>query len=269
MCFFSAITSLSKLICCERNDYVGEKQRKFPFFVKNFMSTLSENIKRLRKKKQITQTQLAELLELNRPIIGSYEEGRAEPKTEVLKKMASCFNVSVDELLSTKLTSEENSEQEFSTGKNLRILSVVVNEHSGEERIPLIPIKAAAGYLQGYGDPEFIEQLNTFELPFQEMKPGKTYRMFQIKGDSMLPVPDGAYIISSYVQDWNGVKSGQCYVAVTENNGIVYKRVVNKLNESQSLVMTSDNIFYEHYEVPVQEIKELWKAHGFVSFDLP
>ncbi len=233
------------------------------------MSTLSENIKWLRKKKQITQTELAVLLELNRPIIGSYEEGRAEPKTEVLKKMAHCFNVSVDELLSANLTTEETNDQEFSSGKNLRVLSVVVNEQSGEERIPLIPVKAAAGYLQGYGDPEFIEQLNTFKLPFQEMKPGKTYRMFQIKGDSMLPVPDGAYIISSYVQDWNNVKSGQCYVAITENNGIVYKRLVNKIKESQSFVMASDNSLYEPYQVPVQEIKEIWQAHGFVSFDLP
>lgn len=53
-------------------------------------------------------------------------------------------------------------------------------------------MKAAAGYLNGYADPEFIDELNTFTLPM--LAPG-SYRPFEIVGDSMLPTPSGSIIV--------------------------------------------------------------------------
>jgi transcriptional regulator with XRE-family HTH domain len=231
------------------------------------MSHLAENMKWLRKSRSITQTELAEAIGLNRPIIGSYEEGRAEPKIDVLRTMADFFKVSVDQLVGTNL--EEGDAIAKAEGRDLRVLAVTLDKDSGNERIPLIPVKAAAGYLNGFADPEYIETLPTFDLPFNELKKDRTYRLFQIKGESMLPVPSGSYIIGSYVEDWSGVKTGECYVFVTTSEGIVYKRATNEVRKRMTFVLESDNKEFDPFEVHVHDVKEVWQAHGYVSFDLP
>ena len=35
-----------------------------------------------------------------------------------------------------------------------------------EKTIEIIPVKASAGYLNGYDDPEYIEHLDKIKLPF-------------------------------------------------------------------------------------------------------
>ncbi len=143
----------------------------------------------------------------------------------------------------------------------------MVNEQQ-EEKISLVPVKATAGYLNGYADPEFIEQLPNFNLPFSQLSQG-TYRAFQIKGDSMLPIASESYILTEYLENWNWLKSGKCYIVVSKNDGIVYKRVVNQFDEKQSLELHSDNPTYEPYEIEGSELLEIWRAVGFISFELP
>ena len=74
--------------------------------------------------------------------------------------------------------------------------------------IQIVPVKAAAGYLAGYGDPEFLDELNTFTLPM--LAPGN-YRAFEIVGDSMLPTQSGSVIVGEKVDDPDDVKSNQTY----------------------------------------------------------
>lgn len=231
------------------------------------MSFLAPNLKWLRGQQGITQTQLAEAVGLNRPVIGAYEEQRAEPKISVLNDMAEYFGISVNDLVNLDLSKKKKSKAAAETG--LRVLSVVVDGSSDKERVALVPAKAAAGYLNGYGDTEFVETLKTFDLPFTELQRDRTYRMFQIKGDSMLPIPDGAYIIGSYLENFNGVRPGECYIFVTDNDGIVYKRLGKNGKKANAFVLTSDNTSYDPFEVPMSDVKEIWNAHGFVSFDLP
>ncbi len=61
-----------------------------------------------------------------------------------------------------------------------------------------MPVKAAAGYLAGYADPEFLDELKTFTLPM--LAPGN-YRAFEIVGDSMLPTPSGSVIVGEKIDD--------------------------------------------------------------------
>jgi transcriptional regulator with XRE-family HTH domain len=232
------------------------------------MSFLAPNLKWLRAQQGITQTQLAEALKLNRPVIGAYEEQRAEPKISVLNDMAEYFGISVNDLVNLDLSKKKKSKS-AAPETGLRVLSVVVDGSSDKERVALVPAKAAAGYLNGYGDPEFVETLKTFDLPFNELQRDRTYRMFQIKGDSMLPIPDGAYIIGSYLENFNGVRPGECYIFVTDNDGIVYKRLGKNGKNTSSFLLNSDNTEYDPFEVAVADIKEVWNAHGFVSFELP
>ena len=56
-------------------------------------------VKELRKQKHITQEELGKVLDIQKAAISKYENGRAEPSTEVLKKMSAYFGVSIDYLL--------------------------------------------------------------------------------------------------------------------------------------------------------------------------
>ncbi|MCE4064952.1 helix-turn-helix domain-containing protein [Chryseobacterium gleum] len=63
------------------------------------MSFFGTNIKKIRQVKGLSQKAFADLFDLNRGVISSYEEGRAEPKIETILKVANYFNLTLDQLL--------------------------------------------------------------------------------------------------------------------------------------------------------------------------
>ncbi|WP_276835118.1 helix-turn-helix domain-containing protein [Chryseobacterium cucumeris] len=56
-------------------------------------------MKKIRQVKGLSQKAFADLFDLNRGVISSYEEGRAEPKIETILKVANHFNLNLDKLL--------------------------------------------------------------------------------------------------------------------------------------------------------------------------
>lgn len=231
------------------------------------MNFFANNLKFLRKQKKLTQVDFAKKIGINRPKVGSYEEGRAEPNMETLQNISHFFKVKMDDLVEVNLMANGNQPKKDIYGKGLRILPIVVDE-SDKEKVSLVPAKAAAGYLNGYADPEFVEQLPSFNLPLQETQNG-TYRLFQIEGDSMLPIPSASYIVGQYVDNWQTVKDNNCYVFVTQSEGIVFKRAINKVEERQCFELHSDNKNYEPFSVNAEEVVEVWEAKGYLTFDLP
>lgn len=228
---------------------------------------LSDRIKSYRKRIPLTQSELADQLGIKRSAVGAYEEGRAEPRLPVLTAMAALFNCSLDELILGN--SDRPADTAHIKGQKLRVLSVAVDPDDEEERMTLVPEKAAAGYTQGYGDAEFIRSLPHFRMPFIELSPKRSYRVFQIQGDSMLPVPSGSYIMCEYLPDWTDIRNGDCHIVVTRNEGIVYKRLYNHFADKGELLLHSDNPDYQPYSLRAEEIEEIWSAKGFVSFRMP
>lgn len=68
------------------------------------MSIIGNNIKKIRSAKGLNQTEFGKLFNLTRGSIGSYEEGRAEPKIDTLKQIANNFSISLDAIISEELT---------------------------------------------------------------------------------------------------------------------------------------------------------------------
>ncbi|TKG95345.1 LexA family transcriptional regulator [Puteibacter caeruleilacunae] len=227
---------------------------------------LNKNIKTLRKRQGDTQEQLANKLGIKRSLIGSYEENRAYPKIPVLQDMAKLWNYNIDQLINIDLAVEDPNELEGAD--NLRVLSIVTDQEN-REQIAMVPIKASAGYLNGYADPEYVGQLPNFHMPLDELSAERTYRVFQTKGDSMLPVPSGAYVFCEYVADWQDVREGETFVVITLDEGIVYKRLFGDLKRDGHWEFRSDNVEYDSYLIKAEGIKEVWRALGVLSFDLP
>lgn len=233
------------------------------------MDFIATNMKFLRKLKSWTQNDLAEELNIKRSLIGAYEEGRARPTYEVLYDLSKVFKYSIDQLITKDLRQTEKvplfSEDQLKsdvTGKNLRILAITVDKKENEN-IEVIPVKAAAGYLNGYADPTFIKELNKFRLPFL---PAGTYRAFEIKGDSMLPILPGSVIVGEYIDNWKQIKDGHTYIVLSKHDGIVFKRVFNQVEENGTLILRSDNTSYPAYPIKIDEVLEVWKAVLNISY---
>ena len=234
----------------------------------------TSNIKFLRKRRGRTQDDVAAALNLKRSTLSGYENGVAQPGIDILVSFSGYFNMSIDTLLKIDMTTLSESQlgelergyDAYIKGSNLRVLTTTVNS-GNRENIELVAEKAKAGYTTGYADPEYIGELPVFTLPFLSDK--RKYRTFQLKGDSMLPIPDGSWVTGEFLQDWMNIVSGKAYIVFTLNDGIVFKILENNIRKDGKIVLFSLNPLYEPYEVHINEVKEIWKFVNYISSELP
>jgi transcriptional regulator with XRE-family HTH domain len=140
------------------------------------MRNIQKNIKHLRSLKGFSQERFAEDLGWSRSMVGSYEEGRSEPPIDRLIDLSDYFRLPIDILVKNDLTQAKDTS--FMQVGSQRLLFPITVDENNEELIEIIPTKASAGYLAGYADPEYIEQLEKIKLPFL---PTGTHRAFPIK----------------------------------------------------------------------------------------
>jgi len=234
----------------------------------------ASNIKFLRRRRGRTQDDVASALQMKRSTLSGYENGVAQPGIEALVSFSGYFNISLDTMLKVDLTRLSESQlgelergyDAYIKGSNLRVLATTVAPDN-RENIELVNEKAKAGYATGYADPEFISDLPLFNLPF--LSRDRKYRTFQLKGDSMLPIPDKSWVTGEYMQDWRDIKSGKAYIILTTGDGIVFKVVENNIEKTGKLTLYSLNPLYEPYEVHINDVKEIWKFIHFISDVLP
>ena len=230
------------------------------------MHKLNENVRFVRKQLNMTQDQFAQKLGIKRSLVGAYEEGRAEPRLELLQMMAELAGISVDKLIGTDITQGDSlpaKTEKYLRGKD--VLVVTVDEFK-KDNIELVPHKAAAGYLNGYADTEYVKELPKFKLPI--LGHG-TYRAFEISGDSMLPLMPGTIVIGEYIDDLRDLKNGKTYVLVTNREGIVYKRAFNYIADTGKLFLVSDNRHYAPYQIDAEDVVEAWGAKAYISVQFP
>lgn len=191
-------------------------------------------VKELRKQKHITQEELGKVLDIQKAAISKYENGRAEPSTEVLKKMSSFFGVSIDYLLGNSIAKEAN--QKVGRGVRIPVLGRVV---AG------IPIEA-------------VEEILDYEEITPELAATGEFFALQVRGDSMEPtLRDGDVVI---VKKQPTVDSGDIAIVLVNGNDATVKEI----KESPSgITLIGHNVavytpqFYSNKEIqnlPVQII---------------
>ncbi len=219
---------------------------------------LARNLHFLRRKKGLSQQELADQLEIPRTTWSGYELGKVEPNITMLQKISSFFDQPIDRLLGERIDFDD---LEIAKDANVRVLAITMDMNENQN-IELVDSKAVAGYLDNFQDPEYISDLPKMAIP---NLPTGSYRAFEIKGDSMLPMPSGSLVISKYVEALRELKDDKTYIIITESAGIVYKRVKNHV-EQQSITAISDNEIYPPYLIPYDEIREIWRYHAHIVF---
>lgn len=236
------------------------------------MMHFASNIRFLRTREGTSQTELAKTLGLTRTTLIGYEKS-VQPPFPKLIRISDHFKVSLDALIRydlSVLTDFQLSEIERGmdidiTGQKLRILTTTTDS-SRNENIEMVATKAQAGYTAGFEDSEFVEKLPKFQLPF--LAKNKTYRCFQIEGDSMLPIPEKSWVTASFIQDWTDIKNGTPCIVVTMDDGVVFKLVYNNIKQNKQLQLVSTNRLYQPYSISIDQVSEVWKFETWNSFEV-
>lgn len=229
--------------------------------------TLAQRIKNLRKELGLNQTEFATRIGITQTSLSQLEGEKNGISYDVFKAIVSEFNVNPVWLMDG-IGTMYGAENTAATATSRGAIPLVVQvDKDDEENIVMVDRKAAAGYLQHQQDPDFISKLPSFRLPGFY---GKSFRAFEITGDSMLPgINPGDMIVGSYVESLNEIRNGSVYIVVTHDGSIVAKRVTALGNDIYEL--KSDNAVYEPYAVKAEDIAQVWKAESRITkkFEAP
>lgn len=224
------------------------------------MLHISDNLKYLRNRRNFSQQEAADGLQIPCERYKKYEYGKNTPPAETLLLISRFYHISIDLLLTIDLR-KLNVDNLLKLDDNRIVLPIMVDAN-GNNFIEIVPHKARAGYLTGYADPEFIENLQQISLPFLGV--GK-FRAFPIGGDSMPPHNDLSFVIGKYVDNLGEIKKEKTYILITLSEGITYKRLSGK--NAESLTVAPDNIIYNPYEIKLSDILEIWEYVAHIGRD--
>lgn len=230
----------------------------------------AERLKTLRQQTDLNQQEVADKIGKSRSRIAIYEtQTQVQIPSDVLQKLAQLYATTPEYILYGNVpkppaASVPSGGTARVTGGEMRIL-VVTTDRMGEENAAFVPVKARAGYLVGYGDPEFIQTLPTYSIPgFSE----GTYRVFEVEGDSMLDtLRPGDLTVTQYVENWRNVKNDKIYVLVA-NEGLIVKRVHNIVDKAGGIVILSDNPQFAPDFLHADQILEIWEVKAVISRSL-
>jgi len=194
------------------------------------------------------------------------ERKRTKPGFDLLQSIIKRCDVNADYFFGN---SKEIFNNKAGSEVGLNLPKIITVNENGQENINFVGVKARAGYLDGYSDPEYMETLPSFSMPM--LKNG-TFRCFEIKGNSMsTTIHDGDYLFGKYVDNFDDILDGRIYVIISKNDGIVVKRVINRIRESGKLILKSDNKDgnYPMYSIYAEDILEVWYASMYASKQMP
>ena len=125
------------------------------------MTLIGKNIKKIRNVKGLSQQSFADIFDLTRGNISSYEESRAEPKIEAIVKIANYFGIPLSDFIEKDLSVNEllhyNTNLVIETEK-LKISRCIAD-------IPYISTPYISDYLQNINNSNFIQKLPTISVP--------------------------------------------------------------------------------------------------------
>jgi hypothetical protein len=146
----------------------------------------------------------------------------------------------------------------------------VLKNLPSEYLVPLIGIKAQAGYVKGFEQTDFIETLEKYSLPPGVNPKGLEWSYFEVDGDSMEPtLSSGDILLTSLLphEDWNEIKNFCVYVILTDEQLLV-KRVYRK-NEKEWILISDNSEANPQVAIDLSKIKQVWTLRRHIRSKVP
>jgi phage repressor protein C with HTH and peptisase S24 domain len=215
------------------------------------------------------KSEIAKIIKIGNSTFSEILKKRMNVGVEVLALLSIHYNFSLDWLIngSGEMLKNQKPKATAPISESHTPQVITIDKHN-EDNIVMVAESAHAGYLHGFGDPEFIEKLPAYSLP--NLRNG-IFRMFQVAGFSMLPtLHHHSIVVGQFIENWeDDIKDNRVYVLVTKDHGIVVKRCLNKLEKYGNLYCKSDNRKeFPSFQLETQDISEIWEVKMSLLHDL-
>src|SRR3982751_2857592 len=194
------------------------------------MTKYSYNIKEIRQLYNLTQQELAVALGITRELVNKMEKG----KMGVSKATSALLSQFIQARKSEDI-SHFSEEVQFVGIPSRQAIPYHLQRREQKNvpaplMVPLVGIKAQAGYVKGFEHADYLDTLEKYSLPPGVNPTGAVWSYFEVDGESMEPTFfAGDVILASMLphEDWQDVKNFSVYVILT-NEQLLVKRVYRK-----------------------------------------
>ena len=221
------------------------------------MTGLPSTIKRLRKAKGLTQSNLAEIVGVKFQSVQKWESGDSRPSSDKLPALANALGISVDELVNTNL--------------NERVQGVILTDNVASIRpsssisyvqIPFLSAKAQADPSKMIVENSSLNLTETYPVYAPHITLGEKHITIELVGDSMEPeIKNGAIILAERIGEADmKYETGGVYAVFYANRFAIRRIKTNEIGQSGTLTLWSDNERYGHITIDSKDIISMWKV---------
>ena len=220
------------------------------------METIGSRIKHLREKKNMTQTELSEMLGMKTyTTVSKWESDDNFPKGRDLKKLAEIFNVSSDYLLGIDLHVDKTIDtiyNQLEKPRQKKVYNFAKRQLSEQNNkvVPLVGATAANPQVLSYADPVYDTTVNA-------SVPDCADCALVIHGKSMEPeYKDGSIV---FYKRQESVENGELAIVDIDGDGVTFKKVIFDY-DNQQVILRSLNKKYEDRVLKDEEYKIVGKV---------
>jgi repressor LexA len=216
------------------------------------LSVLAENIKRIRKRKDLSQQAFAVAVGSTRGNIAQYELGNNHPPEDVLFAIAKFADVTPDDLKTKHLYADE---------KALSANEDRVPYHTNKESklIPFYNIDVTAGAKELFLDSRETIDYNIDMPGFKDCD-----FAVPVSGHSMYPkISSGNIIFCKKVDHREFIEYGHIYLIITNDRRMI--KQIRKADDKEHLMLVSENPDYDTFDIKKELIKHLYLVKGWAN----
>lgn len=232
---------------------------------------MAYNLREIRELHNLTQGELAQILDLTREMVNKMEKDKIKQSTATQLKV---------KIFLDARKSEESSQDIEVLGRAAsrpgQVLLPYVEQRREQKTekapmmVPLVGIKAQAGYVKGFEQTDYMDSLEKYSLPPGVNPTGAIWSYFEVDGDSMEPtLYAGDILLASMLpyEDWDDIKNFCMYVILTHEQ-LMVKRVYRKAPDMWVLISDNDEL-YPQKLLPVEKIKQVWTFRRHIRSRVP
>jgi len=226
-------------------------------------NTISKRIKQIFDYKGFSKySEFAEATGLSHQVASNYIKGKQKPDPDKLAKIQQSFDeINAEWLLTGNGEMLKHVEKDSGSTKNIDAIWV---NYERFKLVPLVSHRARAGFLSGWGDDEYIEDLP--KIPWEVDREYKgSYLTFEVSGDSMESdenpresLFEGDLLLCREVQQQHWINKLHIkkwdFVIIHREQGILAKRIKHHDTEKGELTLHSLNDYYEDFTVNLNDL---------------
>jgi phage repressor protein C with HTH and peptisase S24 domain len=231
------------------------------------------NLLEIRELYGFNQADFAQKLGITREVVNKMEKGRMK----VSKRTAVRLQKFLQDYPLGDFSGDVNilgkSSQTTEKKRNFLSFRQQLLQDKNEETpflVPLVGIKAQAGYVKSFEQVDYMETLEQYSLPPGVNPIGAVWRYFEVDGDSMEPTfSSGDVVLATMVphEDWNDIKNFCVYVILTSDQ-LLIKRLYKKSALEWVLISDNEDVAPQVL-LKTEDIRQLWQLRRHIRSRVP